>query len=193
MPGVPDFYQGTELWDFSLVDPDNRRPVDFVTRGEMLERGGQEAPDWKALVENWQGGEIKLALTRRLLALRARHAELFTDGGYRPLRVSGTDAGRVLAFERHLGRASVVVIVARHFAPATEGGRRWSPAENLDAEIDLSRFIRLTDALGAGAEIPGGRHRVGGLLATLPVAVLEGESAAASVSRKRSGRAGVPV
>ena len=75
MPGVPDFYQGTEFWDLSFVDPDNRRPVDFRQRADALRDLGQ--PDWNALSANWMDGQIKLALTRRLLALRQECAELF--------------------------------------------------------------------------------------------------------------------
>jgi (1->4)-alpha-D-glucan 1-alpha-D-glucosylmutase len=70
MPGVPDFYQGTEFWDLSLVDPDNRRSVDFAARASTLASIGQ-APDWPALAGAWPDGRIKLALTRSLLALRS--------------------------------------------------------------------------------------------------------------------------
>jgi (1->4)-alpha-D-glucan 1-alpha-D-glucosylmutase len=68
MPGVPDFYQGTEFWDFSLVDPDNRRPVDFSERAAVLAR--VENPDWDGLVQSWPDGHLKLAWTRHLLKLR---------------------------------------------------------------------------------------------------------------------------
>jgi len=84
MPGVPDFYQGTELWDLSLVDPDNRRPVDFPSRAQAL-RSLTENPDWPALAHAWPDGRIKLALTARLLALRQELAKVFAEGDYRPL------------------------------------------------------------------------------------------------------------
>src|SRR6185312_2275279 len=86
IPGVPDFYQGTELWDFSLVDPDNRRPVDFTARDATLDTG---ATDMAAITENWADGRLKLFWTRHLLDMRARHAKVFTDGDYRPLAVEG--------------------------------------------------------------------------------------------------------
>ena len=88
MPGVPDFYQGAELWDFSLVDPDNRHPVDFAARQAAV--GGE--PDWDALAKSWTDGRIKLALTHRLLALRDNLPAVFRDGDYRPVEVPGRSA-----------------------------------------------------------------------------------------------------
>src|SRR6185369_6453998 len=85
MPGVPDFYQGTEFWDLSLVDPDNRRPVDFAERHKAL----TEVPDWRGLVEHWPDGRIKVALMKKLLGLRQQHPTLFGQGGYEPVGVTG--------------------------------------------------------------------------------------------------------
>ena len=88
MPGVPDFYQGTEFWDLSLVDPDNRRPVDFAARADVL--ASVETPDWGSLVQNWPDGHLKLAWTRHLLKLRDRTRRcvyarrLSAAGGQRP-------------------------------------------------------------------------------------------------------------
>ncbi|HET8798045.1 MAG TPA: malto-oligosyltrehalose synthase [Thermoanaerobaculia bacterium] len=87
-PGVPDFYQGTELWDLSLVDPDNRRPVDYARRASMLAR---LAPPAK-LLRDWKSGAIKLFVTARLLAARARHAETFRDGAYRAVETTTPNA-----------------------------------------------------------------------------------------------------
>src|SRR6202035_5280733 len=84
MPGLPDFYQGTEFWDLSLVDPDNRRPVDFAERAADLEK--VERPDWADLAQHWPDGKIKLAWTRHLLQLRAELADVFAHGGYEPLQ-----------------------------------------------------------------------------------------------------------
>ena len=83
MPGVPDFYQGTEFWDLSLVDPDNRRPVDFPERATVL--ASVEHPDWAGLVQSWPDGHLKLAWTRHLLKLRTELAPIFADGDYQPL------------------------------------------------------------------------------------------------------------
>jgi (1->4)-alpha-D-glucan 1-alpha-D-glucosylmutase len=98
-PGVPDVYQGTELWDFSLVDPDNRRPVDFARRERLL-----SALAGRSVEELWESradGAVKLLLLERLLDLRRRHHEaLGPAGGYRPLDASGRDQSRVVAFAR---------------------------------------------------------------------------------------------
>ena len=92
-PGVPDFYQGTELWDFSLVDPDNRRPVDYAQRAALLAKRGTPA----SLLRNWQDGRIKLFVTARALATRARHAQTFLDGAYRAVETGTPNA---VAFTR---------------------------------------------------------------------------------------------
>src|SRR2546430_16009164 len=77
-PGVPDIYQGNEIWDFSLVDPDNRRPVDYRRRREMLDVLHSSKPD--DLLQNWPDGRIKMFLTNRILRFRNKHAELFRQG-----------------------------------------------------------------------------------------------------------------
>ena len=90
IPGVPDFYQGTEFWDLSLVDPDNRRPVDFAARAGELASLAADV-DWQALASAWPDGRIKFALGRRLLAIRKQFASVFTHGSYQPLAVEGPD------------------------------------------------------------------------------------------------------
>jgi len=121
LPGVPDFFQGTELWDFSLVDPDNRRPVDFDLRRGMLNK----TESWPELVEHWRDGRIKAALMRRLLEIRRQFPALFRDGDYAPLSFEGSDADRVIGFARSHKRQRLVVAVGRHFAARTNGGREW--------------------------------------------------------------------
>ncbi|KAB0495082.1 malto-oligosyltrehalose synthase [Pseudomonas vancouverensis] len=107
VPGVPDLYQGNEFWDFSLVDPDNRRPVDFSMRQQTLE----QAIDPSTLLASWHDGRIKQALIARTLQRRGEHSELFQRGTYQPLEVVGSEAHRVLAFirEREAERAIVIV------------------------------------------------------------------------------------
>jgi (1->4)-alpha-D-glucan 1-alpha-D-glucosylmutase len=110
-PGVPDLYQGTELWMLSLVDPDNRRPVDFEQRRALL-RGLPDPDDDGAPPPDWHrpDGLGKLHLIHRALALRAADPALFADGAYRPLRVAGPLASHLCAFARtHQGRALVVL------------------------------------------------------------------------------------
>ena len=166
MPGVPDFYQGTESWDLSLVDPDNRRPVDFAGREAML--AALEAPDWKALAESWRDGRLKFAWTRHLLRLRNEMAGVFTSGDYEPLAVSGPHRDHVVAFARRHGREAVIVAVAKSFAPFTQGGRHWPRPEAYEGEIDL-----------AGYSLPDGETRAqhSTLFANLPVAVVKAKAA----------------
>lgn len=119
-PGVPDIYQGNELWDFSLADPDNRRPVDFVSRGAMLRSlppAGDDPPPGlvSELMDNWRDGRVKLYVTQRLLRLRRDHPALFTGGRYVPLTVLGPKRENVFAFARTAGDEACIVVVARFF------------------------------------------------------------------------------
>src|SRR5258708_10335832 len=123
MPGVPDFYQGTEFWDLSLVDPDNRRPVDFAERREVL--ASTETPDWKSLVQNWSNGHLKLAWTRHLLKLRTDLAELFTHGDYQPLEISGPHRHHVLASPQRRGRDAAIIVLPQSFPVLSQGARVW--------------------------------------------------------------------
>ncbi|HMJ42263.1 MAG TPA: malto-oligosyltrehalose synthase, partial [Pseudolabrys sp.] len=143
LPGVPDFYQGTEFWDTSLVDPDNRRPVDFKQRASALASG---ETNWATLASQWQDGQIKFALTRDLLGVRRKFADLLRSGSYEPLDVTGRDAAHVIAFTRTLRREQVVVAIGRHFAPLTDGGRRW-PAE-FEAGLQIPSNTEFESVLG---------------------------------------------
>jgi (1->4)-alpha-D-glucan 1-alpha-D-glucosylmutase len=138
LPGVPDIYQGTELWDFSLVDPDNRRPVDFTARASAL--AGLEHPDWSKLTQNWQDGRLKIAWTRHLLRLRNELADVFTDGDYQPLEVSGPHDDHVIAFARRHGREAVIVAATRAFAPFTQAGRAWPRADAFEGTLDIRDY-----------------------------------------------------
>jgi (1->4)-alpha-D-glucan 1-alpha-D-glucosylmutase len=110
VPGVPDLYQGNEFWDFSLVDPDNRRPVDYASRQQAL----QQTVDLPDLMQNWRDGRIKQALIARTLNLRAEHAELFRRGTYQALEVVGSEAHRVLGFVREReGKRAIVIVPIR--------------------------------------------------------------------------------
>ncbi|MFJ4143082.1 malto-oligosyltrehalose synthase [Pseudomonas sp. NPDC089734] len=109
VPGVPDLYQGTEFWDFSLVDPDNRRPVDYAARRQAL----AEAGDMAGLLNHWQDGRVKQALIAQVLNLRARHSTLFSQGEYLPLQVAGSHAEHVVAFARVWEGERAIVVVPR--------------------------------------------------------------------------------
>jgi (1->4)-alpha-D-glucan 1-alpha-D-glucosylmutase len=117
-PGVPDFYQGTELWDFSLVDPDNRRAVDFTKRCNLLDDlKRREHEDTTRLVEellhNWDDGRVKLYLTYRALRFRQANSELFDQGDYLPVYACGVRADNVVAFARRAGGSWALVAVPR--------------------------------------------------------------------------------
>jgi (1->4)-alpha-D-glucan 1-alpha-D-glucosylmutase len=111
VPGVPDIYQGNEIWDFSLVDPDNRRPVDYAKRREMLDSLNGVPPE--ELLQNWPDGRIKLFVTQRLLLFRREHAVLFQQGNYLPLSVSGSFAECCVAFMREHEGGWIAVVIPR--------------------------------------------------------------------------------
>jgi (1->4)-alpha-D-glucan 1-alpha-D-glucosylmutase len=115
VPGVPDIYQGTELWDLSLVDPDNRRPVDYGARAALIaefaarERAGELAQLADELTHAWHDGRIKAFVMWRLLHLRRAHAQTFTSSRYLPLASDTADGERIVAFARD----EIVVAVPR--------------------------------------------------------------------------------
>ncbi|OLO02778.1 malto-oligosyltrehalose synthase [Salinicola socius] len=108
-PGVPDLYQGTEFWDQSLVDPDNRRPVDMAARREALDEAEAPTSAWR----HWRDGAVKQAVIQRLLTLRREHPELFHEGEYLPLHAVGACAEHVIAFARRTPTLTLVVAVPR--------------------------------------------------------------------------------
>ena len=133
LPGVPDIYQGAELWDLSLVDPDNRRPVDYRTRIELL--GQVLAPprrDRQAamldMLEDWQDGRAKLAVVTALLGHRRDRPKLFAEGSYEPLIATGAKADQVCAFARRYQEDVLIVAVAR-FPLRSEADRDWTETE----------------------------------------------------------------
>ena len=108
-PGVPDIYQGTEIWDDSLVDPDNRRPIDYARRREMLTQ--IENVPANELMQCWPDGRIKMRLTQRLLHLRRENPELFREGIYEPINFGGAFADCAIGFvRRHRDRAIIVIV-----------------------------------------------------------------------------------
>jgi len=110
-PGVPDIYQGTEIWDDSLVDPDNRRPIDYARRREMLTQ--IENVPANELMQCWPDGRIKMRLTQRLLHLRRENPELFRDGIYEPINFGGAFADCAIGFVRRDRDQAIIVIVPR--------------------------------------------------------------------------------
>ncbi len=160
-PGVPDLYQGTEVWDLSLVDPDNRRPVDYQSRRSLLEKvRGMSAADVSALADE---GAAKLWTVWRALGVRREHPEAFAGSaaGYEPLMAKGSAADHVVGFVR--GGQVAVVVPRLVVGLARSGG--WG-----DTAVGVPPGAWV-DALD-GAEVEGGPVAVGELLARFPVALL---------------------
>jgi len=172
-PGVPDLFQGCELWDFSLVDPDNRKPVDFGERQHALATPRAASK----LLRDWRSGHIKQWLIAQTLALRAQQPALFADGDYLPLKVEGAKAKHVLAFTRRLHDHFLVVVVPYLAAPLL--GDAQSPQvpaiEWGDTRIVLPAEIEsatLRDLAGEQFDAPAGELKLAHFLATLPVNLL---------------------
>ncbi len=179
MPGVPDFYQGTEFWDLSLVDPDNRRPVDFAARATAL--AAVENPDWDRLVQSWPDGHLKLAWTRHLLKLRTELAEVFAYGDYQPLEVIGPHRDHIIAFARRRGRDVAITVVAKSFASFSQGGRSWPHPEEFEGSLKLAGFsVEGIEGQSRTGEIP-----LSALFRYLPVAVLKARVAAVTKPRRK--------
>jgi (1->4)-alpha-D-glucan 1-alpha-D-glucosylmutase len=168
IPGVPDTYQGTEFWDFSLVDPDNRRPVDYKALEKALAAGG----DPQAMISDWRSGRVKQFVTARLLGDRSAEPLVYAQGDYEPLAASGEKADHLLAFTRTYGDQNIFVAVPRLVATLA-GESALPPAA--DAWGDTQ--IRLPEGtwrdLFTGAELTGPADAgAGELFAGFPVAVL---------------------
>jgi (1->4)-alpha-D-glucan 1-alpha-D-glucosylmutase len=164
-PGVPDVYQGNELWDLSLTDPDNRRLVDFEARRRLLE--ALAGASLEQVLARADEGAPKLWLTTRALALRAAHPAWFTAGaGYQPLGATGAHPDRVVAFAR-AGRL-VTIAPRRCVAIARDG---WA-----DTQVQLPAAGRWRDALTGALVAPAGPTvALARLLARFPVAILARE------------------
>jgi (1->4)-alpha-D-glucan 1-alpha-D-glucosylmutase len=169
-PGVPDIYQGNEIWDFSLVDPDNRRPVDYARRREMMESLENAAP--AELLQQWPDGRIKLFLTQRLLRFRREHPLLFQRGEYLPLPLRGEFADSCVAFAREHEGKWIAVLVPRlssrvGFPPI---GEMWK-----DTVVELPGSFSREGAkelfTGRDLNVDGDAVRLADALAVLPFAV----------------------
>lgn len=129
-PGVPDFYQGNELWNPCLIDPDNRQPVDFRSRIAVLENLKSQGAEPPArcvaeLLKDWPSGQLKLFLTMRLLNFRRSHPDLFSTSSYEPLSVQGDYQRSVFAFARHRHNESLIVAVPRLLKSVAARGVRF--------------------------------------------------------------------
>lgn len=167
-PGVPDLYQGTEGWDLSLVDPDNRRPVDFALRRQWLD----DPSPWPALLQQWRSGQCKARLVAQLLQLRASLPELFARGDYKPLRAEGHASAHVLAFRRQHADATLVVAVPRLLGSAEIVTPLLPASQWRDDALVLpdGRYQHVPD--GRVLEVHGARVALAELFLHSPVAVL---------------------
>jgi (1->4)-alpha-D-glucan 1-alpha-D-glucosylmutase len=190
-PGVPDLYQGSELWDLSLVDPDNRRAVDFARRRELLEsleplldaRGAARAAEVGDLLKAWPDGRIKLYVTASGLRARRRDPELFLAGTYTPLETETVPGADAVAFARQLDDRAIVVVAPRLWAGIAKPDRPFP----LDADAWTISRVLLPPALAGrafrnlltGERLEPARKPdeawlfLARVFATLPVAILE--------------------
>ena len=126
-PGVPDFYQGTEHWDLTLVDPDNRRPIDYSLRQQLLSKVRSASPP--EFIRDWKSGAIKLFTTARTLHIRQEHSAI-TEGDYRRIDVAGTHSNHMVAFARTHNLSTIIVAVPRFVRTLTQGERILPTAEH---------------------------------------------------------------
>ncbi len=170
-PGVPDTYQGTELWDLSLVDPDNRRPVDYAKRRQLLSSLGDASPELaRDLVANFTDGRIKLHVTRTGLQHRRRDPQLFLDGSYRPIPAGP----HVIAFERSHGKARLVCVTPRLPRTLTRGEQPWPLGDVWGDQMIELPAATWKNAL-TGERFAAGSLALRELFATFPVAWLVAE------------------
>jgi (1->4)-alpha-D-glucan 1-alpha-D-glucosylmutase len=179
-PGIPDFYQGTELWDLSLVDPDNRRRVDYESRRNILQEIRQKTRDRATLIRELllhrDDGRIKLFLIQNLLALRQRATEIFERGEYVPVTVAGAQRNNVVAFARRLGPRYVIVVTPRNLVAVVRddqlptGSSVWRSAD-LRVPPDLRGAWK--NVLTGALEDVGETLSVARAFKSFPVAVFE--------------------
>ncbi|MBA3451381.1 MAG: hypothetical protein H0T18_09235 [Chloroflexia bacterium] len=185
-PGVPDIYQGTELWNQRLVDPDNRRPVDYPSRARLLKALHRRRPSRalaRELLETKADGRIKLYLTARALAFRNAHPTLFAGGDYHPLAVEGAAAEHVAAFARRHEDDEIIVAVPRLVAGLTGkklvdpiGPEVWGDSRLIVPGVDPgSRYRDVFSGLTmeASAGDGGATLPLATVFAELPFALLE--------------------
>ena len=181
-PGVPDFYQGTEVPTFTLVDPDNRAPVDFDAAARDLDELARSADELASVLSDESGHRAKLYVTSKLLALRAADEQLFASGSYQPLNVEGERKEHVFAFARVMDGRSSIVVVPRWSARLLGGELRlpvgadvWGDTRVLLGSVAGERFEEVLFAR-SGDHVPQGEERslqIADVLAKSPIAVLQ--------------------
>jgi (1->4)-alpha-D-glucan 1-alpha-D-glucosylmutase len=188
-PGVPDFYQGSELWDLRLVDPDNRGPVDFDKRAADLDeivKAGASGQIAQNLIERWPDGRIKLYLIWRTLQFRQNHEEIFRDGDFLPLQVEGSYSRNIIAFARRQETQWVLAAAPRWISqiPATRVGKRnefnWGDTRLVlpSGTPSLWNSILTSEPVASRAEGSEGSVKASDLFRDLPVALVSGSPGA---------------
>ncbi len=173
-PGVPDIYQGAECWELSLVDPDNRRPVDFARLQATLPEPASR--DVAGLLKNWRNGAVKQYVTQRVLACRRDRPDVFLNGEYVPLEAGGESAHRVIAFARHSGMSWSIAVAPRFPARLSKsmgppiGKRVWAGAELSFPSTAPRHWLNLFT--GEEIDVQGtGRVAMADILRHFPVAL----------------------
>jgi (1->4)-alpha-D-glucan 1-alpha-D-glucosylmutase len=181
LPGVPDFYQGTELWNLALVDPDNRRPVDYEQRLSMLSKMHESAErdrlaTMRRLLEDMRSGGIKMYVTNRAMEFRRANRELFMRGDYLPLNPTGPRAQHTIGFSRSMNGKRVIVVCGRFFMrlpearPLPVDPRAWGETF---VTIEKDAPSRVTDLFtGNSISIRNGRLELSEVFAQMPIAML---------------------
>jgi (1->4)-alpha-D-glucan 1-alpha-D-glucosylmutase len=174
-PGVPDIYQGTEFWDLSFVDPDNRRPFGYESRFAAVDT--IDSMPASVLLADWPTGLAKMRLMHRGLGFRREHAQLFADGDYIPIEVTGERAGHVVAFGRRLGGEWLIAVTTRFplalldDAPLVAAARWGDTAIRLPGDAASLQFRDIV----FGSEIAGAQAMpVSAILSEFPAALLHG-------------------
>lgn len=178
-PGIPDFYQGTELWDLSLVDPDNRHPVDYDIRSKYLDNikavnNSNLKSEINRLFKDYHTGEIKMFITCRALELRNKNKELFIESDYSPLKIEGRFAKNLFGFNRTHNGKSIIILVPRLLTEITEpfkiptGEHSWG-----DTFVITSGEIKEWNNCFTGESLSGGKKiSVSTIFKTFPYAIL---------------------
>lgn len=169
-PGVPDLYQGTEFWDMSLVDPDNRAPVDHGPRIAALD----ELVNPAELLPTWRDGRVKQAVIARILSFRAAYSTLFAEGGYEPLKIEGPLAEHVIAFARHQRDEVAIAVATRLAARLVESDLPLVPPTRWEGTMICVPTDGTLDNAVSGTKVTAhnGRLAVSDALPQLPGALL---------------------
>jgi (1->4)-alpha-D-glucan 1-alpha-D-glucosylmutase len=173
-PGIPDIYQGAELWDLSMVDPDNRRPVDYTLRRQLLsevldELTSDRSASMRRYAEAWRDGRFKLAAIATLLAYRHKNISLFEKGSYEPIQARGTDADRICTFLRADEDKVLLVSVTRFPGRTAEAGMAADSAVPVPESLAHLRYYDLISGTEHG---PTSALAASDLFSIYPAAVL---------------------